>query len=98
MAETHTFWNGEPCEARKVLVTVADDPAFPAYWARSLVGTERAAVEVTYGGATMYLDDATGEGWNKVTVFKGSPRFPHSSLTVEPGSVRPAEGGATDAR
>ena len=52
-----TFWNGEPCEARRVTVTVADDGRFPGYWARSIVGTRRRAVEVVYGGETFYLDD-----------------------------------------
>jgi hypothetical protein len=54
---TATFWNGEPCEARQVRVVVADRPKTPRYWARPFVGQERAAVEVTYGGSTFYLDD-----------------------------------------
>lgn len=52
-----TYWNGEPCEARRVRVVVADDTRFKAYWARQFVGHERDAVEVTYHGATFYLDD-----------------------------------------
>ena len=52
-----TFWNGEPCEARRVVVVVADNPAIPQYWARQLVGTRRDAVEVRYAGTTFYLDD-----------------------------------------
>lgn len=56
-AETTPRWNGEPCEARKVVVVVADNPEAPNYWARPFVGQERNAVEVTYGGATFYLDD-----------------------------------------
>jgi len=55
-------WNGEPCEARRVRVVVADNARFPLYWARHLVGTERAAVEVTYNGQTFYLDD---EGYDE---------------------------------
>lgn len=50
-------WNGEPCEARRVRVIVADAPEFPQYWARRFVGQERAAVEVLYGGQTFYIDD-----------------------------------------
>jgi hypothetical protein len=52
-----TYWNGEPCEARRVTVIVADDERFPAYWARDLVGQRRRAVEVVYAGSTFYLDD-----------------------------------------
>jgi hypothetical protein len=61
MAETR--WNGEPCEARKVVVVVADASEVPQYWARDLVGAERNAVEVVYAGDTFYLDDEPhGEG------------------------------------
>lgn len=57
MTET-TYWNGEPCSARKVTVVVADSGKFPSYWAKELVGTRRDAVEVTYYSRTFYLDDA----------------------------------------
>lgn len=56
-----TFWNGEPCEARKVRVIVADNPTARLYWARGFVGQERDAVEVTYAGQTFYLDDEAFE-------------------------------------
>lgn len=49
-------WLGQPCEARQVRVIVADSPA-NLYWARHLVGTERAAVEITVHGITFYIDD-----------------------------------------
>lgn len=52
-----TYWNGERAKARKVTVTVADDPGFPMYWARPLVGQRRDAVEVTYNGRKFYIDD-----------------------------------------
>jgi hypothetical protein len=81
MAEA-TFWNGEPCEARRVTVVVADDDRFPNYWARDLVGTRRDAVEVTYHGHTFYLDNDDGEGWRKVTEGQGSWRWPHGSLAI----------------
>lgn len=54
-----TWWNGEPCEARVVRVIVAD-AEFPNYWARELVGQEREAVEVRYGGEVFFLDN---EAW-----------------------------------
>ena len=60
-----TYWNYEPCGARKVRVIVgnpADAP--PLAWYRGLEGTERDAVEVTYYGTTFYLDDdAMPDGW-----------------------------------
>lgn len=60
--ERQPRWNGEPCEARQVRVVVADNERFPAYWARHLVGQERAAVEVIYNGSTFYIDD---EGYDE---------------------------------
>ena len=78
-----TYWNGEPAVAVRVRVIVADAPHFPQYWARPLVGTERAAVRVTYGGRTFYLDNETGTGWRKVTEGHGSPRWGHADLAVE---------------
>lgn len=57
-----TFWNGEPCEARKVALVVADLPEFEHYWAASLVGQRRDAVEVTYNGEVFYLDDGEWSG------------------------------------
>lgn len=109
-----TFWNGDPCEARKVTVEVADDVVFPLYWARPFVGTRRKAVEVTYDGSTFYLDDdamadpasaeakrlygvevpgrPAGQGWNKVTVGRGSSGRGHRELVAAPGSVEPRDG------
>jgi hypothetical protein len=52
-----TFWNGELCEARKVVVVVADNLAARLYWARPFVGQQRNAVEVKYGNQIFYLDD-----------------------------------------
>ena len=75
-----TRWNGEPCEARRVLIIVGECPK-PTWWFAHLVGTEMRAVEVTYGTETFYLADREGEGWHKVTVGRGSPYFGHSSVT-----------------
>jgi hypothetical protein len=80
-------WNGEPCQARRVTAIVADNGAFPQYWARHLVGTRRNAVEVTYTGRTFYIDDEDNSGWNKVT-HGGPPFWGHRSLTIEPDSVQ----------
>jgi hypothetical protein len=40
-ASEPTYWNGERTSARKVSVSVADDPRFPEYWARDLVEQRR---------------------------------------------------------
>ncbi len=86
-----TQWNGEPCTARQITAIVTDAP-FPQYWARHLVGTRRNIVEVDYGDQTFYIDDEAGEGWHKVT-NGGSPRFAHSNITIDPGSILPREPG-----
>jgi len=77
-----TFWNGEPCEARKVNVVVGASPR-PTWWCASLEGQTRAAVEVIYAGqAPFYLDNEDGSGWRKVTDGRGSPHWAHASLPV----------------
>jgi hypothetical protein len=98
-ATERTYWNGEPAVCRKVWVTVADWPDAPKYWARDLVGQRREAVEVVIGPVTFYIDDhlrvgRIGEGWAKVTVGRGSPRWSHGGLAVEPGSVELREEAA----
>ncbi|MCP3817814.1 hypothetical protein NLX86_06590 [Streptomyces sp. A3M-1-3] len=87
MAE-RTEWNGEPCTAMRVTVTIADSGQFPAYWARHLVGTRRKAVRVHYGRDVFHLDDHDGSGWDKVT-HGGSPRWAHRSLDIQPGTEEP---------
>lgn len=93
MADTR--WNGEPCTARRITAVVADNTAFPMYWARHLVGTRRNILEVTYAGSTFYLDDEDGSAWNKVT-HGGSPRWSHNNITVDLDSIRPRGGGHAD--
>lgn len=90
-ARPETFWNGERAAARRVRVIVADDPQFPAYWARPLVGTERDAVEVIYAGHVFYLDNDSGEGWAKVTDGRGSPRYGHQDLAIQRVVPRPGD-------
>jgi len=74
-----TFWNGEPTPARRVRVIVGESMR-PTWWCAALKGTERAAVEVSYGGGRFFLDDEDGSGWAKVTAGHGSPRVRHRSL------------------
>lgn len=81
---SETFWQNEKVDARRVVVIVGDSDRFPNYWARSMVGTERVAVEITpVGGKPFYLDDENGEAWRKITVHHGSPLRGHRSLEVE---------------
>ena len=77
-----TRWNGEPVLATQVRVIVADTQDVPQYWARHLAGTVRAAVRVTYGGHSFYLDDEDGSGWHKVT-HGGGPGWAHRELVIE---------------
>lgn len=77
-----TFWNGEPCKARKVKVIIGQPPR-PTWWFAALVGQARDAVEVNYNGEIFYLDNDDGQGWTKVTEGKGSPWVGHKSLVIE---------------
>lgn len=76
-----TRWNGEPFQAVKVAVRVADAPEFPEYWAHQHINTIRQAVRVQYYGDTFYLDNEDGSGWYKVT-HGGGPGLPHRDLAV----------------
>ena len=82
-----TFWNGEPCKARRVTVIVGDSGTFPAYWARQYVGQERPAVEISeanqFGTQPFYIDNEGDYGWQKVTAGRGGPDWAHRSLVVE---------------
>lgn len=77
-----TYWNGEPAKVRKVFVKVGP-AAKSTYWYAGLEGTIRKAIEVEQAGCRFLLDDEDGSGWQKVTVGKGGPSFPHSSLSGE---------------
>ncbi len=87
------YWNGEPCEAFPVWVTIADDERFSRYWPRmlGLVGQRWKAVEVHYNDDIFYLDDNDGEGWFKVTQGRGSPSYHHRNLSAEPGTMVPRD-------
>lgn len=83
----NAYWNGEPTRARHCKVQVIDKGTFPQYWARleGLVGTVQPAVEVVVDpvlGLRSYLDNRNGEGLEKVTTGKGSPRWGHKSFEV----------------
>lgn len=78
-----TYWNGEQVTADRIRVIVADTTKFPNYWARELVGTERAAVRVVYGDSVFYLDNENGDGWRKVTEGFGTPGWPHKELAIQ---------------
>ena len=75
-----TYWNGERCKARRVLILVGECP-FPQGWYRNLVGKRMKAVEIVYGGETFYIADEDGNGWHKVTMERGGPHWGHKSVT-----------------
>lgn len=76
-----TWWDGVPCRARRVMVRVGD-PGRRGLWYDELVGTVRPAVEVHVPagvspaalgrpGQVLFIDDAGGWGWRKVTDLRG---------------------------
>jgi hypothetical protein len=79
---TDTYWNGEPCKARLVEVTVGKAPR-STWWCADMAGTRRKAVEVEYGGTKFYLDNEDGTGWRKVTEGRGAPNYYHASIPVD---------------
>lgn len=81
--QSNTYWNGEPCEARKVRVVVGNEGRFISPWFAEYIGAERDAVEVTYAGRTFYIDNEDGSGWHKVTEGRGGPHLGHGSLDVD---------------
>jgi hypothetical protein len=89
MSDTPTYWNGEPCQAKRVMVVVGSDcPS--TWWCASMAGTIRPAVRVRYAGSQFYLDDENDAGWRKVTVQHGSPLAYHRSLPGDSVEWRPA--------
>lgn len=87
MVKEKTYWNGEPTPCRRVRVLVGK-AMLPTWWCAALEGTERDAVEVSYGGRTFYLDNEeapdhyhhAGVGWWKVTAGYGGPDLYHAEL------------------
>ena len=74
-------WNGLPCKARRVIVTVAP-AAKPTYWYASLSGKDVRAVEVTVGDEVFYIADEDGNGWHKVIKEGGGPHWSHKGLEI----------------
>lgn len=74
-----TYWNGEPANAATGTATVD--------------GKRLKVVRVFYNGASMDLDNSTGQAWAKVTLGYGSPRYGHRNVEVEPGSFVPDDWG-----
>jgi hypothetical protein len=86
-AREHTYWNGEPTPCRRVVVRVGTVEK-PTWWCAGLEGTERRAVEVTYGKQVFYLDNENGSAWGKVTGGMGGPEWGHSSLPDDSEVIR----------
>jgi hypothetical protein len=52
-----TYWNGEPTPCRRVRILVAYDEQHPGWISNRFAGSERDAVEVSYGDDVFYIDD-----------------------------------------
>lgn len=92
------YWNGIPVESARGTAVVADSPAFPEFWAKreGIIGQRIPVVMVNldganYGGGITYLDNRNEQGWQKVAYGKGSPRYGHKDLDIEPGSFEPEQ-------
>ncbi len=68
-ASAPAFWHGESCTATRLKVLLA--------------GLEVPAVRVEFGEGMIYLDDANGAGWLKVTAGLGSKSLLHRELDME---------------
>lgn len=80
-------WNGEPVDARRGSVIVADRPGSPQlYWATDLIGMRVAAVRIEYFGSALYILDHDGRGWAKV-LAGGSPHAGHCTICDVDGST-----------
>lgn len=93
---TTTYWNGLETEAIRGTAIVAAAPEFFQYWAKDLIGQRIDVVRVildgvNLGGGIAYLDDRDGEGWVKVTLGQGSPRYPHKSVNIDEDSFQIVE-------
>jgi len=82
-----TYWNGEPCKAKRVEVTVANPHDLAKYWARDLVGKRWPAVAIIYQSKMFFIDNENDDGWTKITLGFGHPMFQHKGIWVEDGSA-----------
>lgn len=82
-----TYWNGEPTPCRRLVVRVGTVPK-STWWCAGLEGTEREAVEVSYGREVFYLDNENGSAWAKVTLGYGGPEWGHKSLPDDSRVIR----------
>jgi hypothetical protein len=76
------YWNGEPSATfTACIVKLNGDAAHPLWWHNAFAGTERQAIEITYGGETWCIENQNGTGFYKVTTGMGSPGCGHFSLS-----------------
>ena len=76
-----TYWNGEPCEAKRVIVIVGKSLR-PTWWCAEFEGKERDAVKITAQGESFYVDDEPSV-WQKMYSGGGPFSGSHKSLPVE---------------
>ena len=96
--DQETYWNGEPCQVRRVAVIVGRAPLM-TWWCAELEGQERVVLEVSganQAGGTFYLEDDSAAA-EKLTAGRGMPTCGHRSLPVArimgPPQVRGAGSG-----
>lgn len=98
MSETRTWWNGEPCYARRGTVVVAPATQHHGYWAKDLIGSRVRVVSVIYDGQMpLYIFDDRGQGWMKVTDGRGSPRFGHATVYADDATWEPDQSDDVEA-
>lgn len=69
------YWNGEPVNASRGSGVVD--------------GVRVRVVRVFVGDDQFDLDDTDARAWRKVTAGKGSPRYGHLNVTVDPWTFSP---------
>lgn len=74
-----TYWNGEPCDVRRVRVIVGESLR-PTWWCAELEGQERVVLEVQYG-EPFYIEDDE-QSWAKLTLGRGMWTSGHKSVPV----------------
>jgi hypothetical protein len=73
-----TYWNGKPCNVKKVKIIVGK-ALRPTWWCAEFEGQIRNALEVEQSGEKFYLEDDYDSNF-KLTAGMGSPSYGHKSL------------------
>lgn len=80
------FWNGERC-GYQIGTVICGRSESSFSWCRNLFGERIPVVKVFYGDEPFYLYNGEDqEGVVKVTIGRGSPQYPHSSVPAVEGT------------